>query len=128
MRSAHALAAHRSFAALLRAPLGAGLAPRRLNRAENIGVGCIFSHISYYSSTFIDWRAKDCSPSQIRKTLRLLCVGEAVTAAAKDGHVNHLSVPHIQLIGKSYRAPRGEQTFAASCTDDSYADFLDIEV
>jgi|GEM_PF-6415762 hypothetical protein len=105
MRSAHALAAHRSFAALLRAPLGAGLAPRRLNRAENIGVGCIFSHISYYSSTFIDWRAKDCSPSHIRKTLRLLCVGEAVAVAAKDGHVNHLSVPHIQLIGESYRGP-----------------------
>ena len=39
MRSAHAFVAHRGFAALLCAPLGAGLAPRRPYRAEDVRMG-----------------------------------------------------------------------------------------
>jgi hypothetical protein len=56
MRSAHAFAAHSSFSALLRAPLGAGLAPRRLYRAENSRVRLVFSHVSV-NIIFIDWCA-----------------------------------------------------------------------
>lgn len=55
MRSAYAFTAHRGFAALLCAPLGAGLATRRLYRAKNVSVGYIFHHICYYSSIFIEW-------------------------------------------------------------------------